>query len=99
MPIRVTKAHTLKIVFHPYPESKQLILDNVYEIKVEIYDKEERQIYPSEVKNTFLILRNALLSNNEISRTSWEEIVNIEMIFLFKKRINTGLFIAWTAAL
>jgi len=70
MPIRVTKAHTLKIVSHPYPESKQLILDNVYEIKVEIYDKEERQIYPSEVKNTFLILRNALLSNNEISRTS-----------------------------
>lgn len=55
MPIRVTKAHSLKIVAYPNPDSKQLTLDNVYEIKVEIYDKNENLVYPSTVSIPFLI--------------------------------------------
>lgn len=49
MPIRVTRAHTLKVTAYPNPESKQLILDNVYEIKIEIFDRDEQPVYPSEV--------------------------------------------------
>ena len=49
MPIRVTRAHSIKVTAYPNPESKQLILDNVYEIKIEIFDKGEQAIYPSEV--------------------------------------------------
>jgi hypothetical protein len=49
MPIRVTTAHSLKVKAYPNPESKQLILDNVYEIRIEIFDKNEQPVYPSEV--------------------------------------------------
>jgi len=49
MPIRVTRAHSIKVTSYPNPESKQLILENVYEIKIEIFDKNEQAIYPSEV--------------------------------------------------
>jgi len=50
MPVRVTKAHSMKIVTYPDPDSKQLTVDHIYEIKVEIYDKNDNQIYPSTVK-------------------------------------------------
>ncbi len=44
-----TRAYSLKVTSYPNPESKQLILDNVYEIKVEIFDRDEHPVYPSEV--------------------------------------------------
>jgi len=48
MPIRVTKAHSLTVKAHPNPESKQLILDHDYTVKVTVFNKEGREIYPSE---------------------------------------------------
>ena len=44
-----SRAHSIKVKAYPNPGSKQLILDSVYEIKIEIFDKDEQAIYPSEV--------------------------------------------------
>ena len=56
MPIRVTKASHLTVTAEPNPESSQLIKNREYEIKVNIFTKEGRPIYPSEnilCKTTF----------------------------------------------
>ncbi|XP_023322530.1 nuclear pore membrane glycoprotein 210 [Eurytemora carolleeae] len=55
-PIRVTSPHSMKIVSHPFPHSKQLIINRVYNITVKIYDENEQEIYPSNnilTKTTF----------------------------------------------
>ena len=49
MPIRVTKAGSVTVTAEPHPDSKQLILSREYTIKVNIFNKEGRPIYPSEV--------------------------------------------------
>jgi hypothetical protein len=51
-----TRAYSLKVTSYPNPESKQLILDNVYEIKVEIFDRDEHPVYPSEVISSIYFL-------------------------------------------
>ena len=48
-PVRVTTAHSISVVSHPDPDSKQLILGHEYEIEVSIYNKEGRKIHPSPV--------------------------------------------------
>ena len=53
-----SRAHSIKVKAYPNPGSKQLILDSIYEIKIEIFDKDEQAIYPSEV-----IIQNILLFN------------------------------------
>ena len=54
MPIRIAKAHSLTVTAEPNPESKQLILDQEYTIKVNIFTKDERPIYPSDVSTVTL---------------------------------------------
>ena len=49
MPIRVTKAGSVTVTAEPHPDSKQLILNHEYTIKVNVFNKEGRPIYPSEV--------------------------------------------------
>ena len=49
MPIRVDKANKIKIVAEPSSKSNQLIKGNDYTIKINIFTKEDRPIYPSEV--------------------------------------------------
>ena len=49
MPMRVVKAHSITVTAEPNPESKQLILDHEYTIKVNIFTKDNRPVYPSEV--------------------------------------------------
>ena len=49
MPIWVTRPKKLVVTSHPHPESKQLILQQTYDLKVDIYDKDDHLIYPSKV--------------------------------------------------
>ena len=49
MPVRIVKAHSMTVTAEPNPETKQLILDHEYTVKVNIFTKDERPIYPSEV--------------------------------------------------
>jgi hypothetical protein len=49
VPIRVTTAHSITVTSHPDPESKQLTFGHEYDIKVNVLNREEREIYPSEV--------------------------------------------------
>ena len=49
MPIRVDKANKIKIVAEPSSKSNQLIKGNDYTVKINIFTKEDRPIYPSEV--------------------------------------------------
>jgi len=56
VPIRTASPHRIEIKSHPYPESKQLIVNNEYDINITIFDKEDHKIYPSEnilTKTTF----------------------------------------------
>ena len=48
MPIRVTKAASITVTAEPHPESKQLILDHDYVIRINIFNKEGRPVYPSD---------------------------------------------------
>ena len=49
MPIRVSKAGSVTVTAEPHSDSKQLILGHEYTIKVNVFTKEGRPIYPSEV--------------------------------------------------
>ena len=49
VPVRITNAHSVKVRSYPDPDSTQLILGHSYTIKVEVFNKDERPIYPSEV--------------------------------------------------
>ena len=56
VPIRTASPHRMEIKSHPYPESKQLIVNQEYDINITIFDKEDHKIYPSEnilTKTTF----------------------------------------------
>ena len=53
VPLRVTTAHSVTLTSHPAPESKQLILGHEYDIKIAIFNRDEREIYPSEVNSDF----------------------------------------------
>ena len=48
-PIWVVRPKRIEISSHPYPESKQLLNKHTYDIKVDIYDKDDHLIYPSKV--------------------------------------------------
>ena len=50
MPIRVVKAHSMTVTAEPHPETHQLILEDEYEIHVNIFTKDGRKIHPSEVR-------------------------------------------------
>ena len=56
MPIRVDKANKIKIVAEPSSKSNQLIKGNDYTIKINIFTKEDRPIYPSEVYTIYTSL-------------------------------------------
>ncbi len=49
VPVRITTAHRVTVLANGDPEMKQLILGYDYDITVDISNKEERQVYPSEV--------------------------------------------------
>ena len=49
MPIRIAKANKIKIVAEPEVSGNQLIKGNDYTIRVKIFTKDDRPIYPSEV--------------------------------------------------
>lgn len=49
MPIRVVKPHSMTVTAEPHPETHQLILEDDYDIKVNILTKDGRKVYPSEV--------------------------------------------------
>lgn len=51
VPLRITTAHSLALTSHPDPESKQLILGYEYDIKIAIFNRDGREVYPSEVKS------------------------------------------------
>ena len=56
VPIRTARPHKMEIRSHPYPESRQLIVGQEYNITTTIWDKEGHEIYPSEnilMKTTF----------------------------------------------
>jgi len=46
-PIWVVRPKRIEISSHPHPESKQLLNQHTYDIKVDIYDKDDHLIYPS----------------------------------------------------
>jgi len=46
-PIWVARPKKLVVNTYPYPESKQLIINREYDIKIDIYDKDDHLIYPS----------------------------------------------------
>jgi len=48
MPIFVTTAHKVNVTLHPHPESRQLIKNNEFDLHIDIFNKEEKKIYPSE---------------------------------------------------
>ena len=55
-PIRCTKPDRLEVIALPYVESRQLIVNKEYEIAINIFDKDDNKIYPSEnilTKTTF----------------------------------------------
>ena len=76
MPIRVDKANKIKIVAEPSSKSNQLIKGNDYTIKINIFTKEDRPIYPSEV----IILISDYLSLYISKNTKW--------VCSLKKRFN-----------
>jgi hypothetical protein len=49
MPVRVTTAHSITVTAEPHPDSKQLMLDNEYQIKINIFNKDGRPVFPSPV--------------------------------------------------
>ena len=49
VPLRITTAHSIALTSHPDPESKQLILGYEYDIKIAIFNRDGREVYPSEV--------------------------------------------------
>ena len=49
-PIWVVRPKRIEISSHPHPESKQLLNQHTYDIKVDIYDKDDHLIYPSKVR-------------------------------------------------
>ena len=51
VPLRITTAHSLALTSHPNPESKQLVLGYEYDIKIGIFNRDGREVYPSEVKS------------------------------------------------
>ena len=51
VPLRITTAHSLALTSHPDPESKQLILGYEYDIKIALFNRDGREVYPSEVKS------------------------------------------------
>merc|ERR1719438_388133 len=56
IPIRTASPHKMEIKAHPYPESRQLIVGQEYNITTTIFDKEGHEIFPSEnilMKTTF----------------------------------------------
>jgi len=56
VPIRTASPHRMEVKSYPHPESKQLIINQEYDINITIYDKEDHEIYPSEnilTKTTF----------------------------------------------
>jgi hypothetical protein len=56
VPVRVVNAHRMEVVAHPYPESRQLIINHEYDINITIFDKDNHEIFPSEnilTKTTF----------------------------------------------
>jgi len=87
MPIRVDKANKIKIVAEPSSKSNQLIKGNDYTIKINIFTKEDRPIYPSEnilCKTTFP--RN--LEVKEISENGLEAKVTAKANGLGKVKAN-----------
>jgi len=87
MPIRVDKANKIKIVAEPSSKSNQLIKGNDYTIKINIFTKEDRPIYPSEnilCKTTFP--RN--LEVKEISENGLEAKVTAKSNGLGKVKAN-----------
>ena len=56
MPIRVSKAGSVTVTAEPHSDSKQLILDHEYTIKVNVFTKEGRPIYPSEVLVSYSVI-------------------------------------------
>lgn len=55
-PVRCTRPDRLEVLSMPHPESRQLVVGREYEIVVNVYDKENHKIYPSEnilTKTTF----------------------------------------------
>ena len=51
-PIWVVRPKRIEILSHPFPKSKQLMNEHIYDIKVDIYDKDDHLIYPSKVSRT-----------------------------------------------
>ena len=51
-PIWVVRPKRIEILSHPFPKSKQLMNEHIYDIKVDIYDKDDHLIYPSKVSTT-----------------------------------------------
>jgi len=87
MPIRVDKANKIKIVAEPSSKSNQLIKGNDYTVKINIFTKEDRPIYPSEnilCKTTFP--RN--LEVKEISENGLEAKVTAKANGLGKVKAN-----------
>lgn len=56
VPVRITTAHKLLVKSYPDPDSNQLILGHTYDIQIEVFNRDERPIYPSKnilCKTTF----------------------------------------------
>ena len=56
VPVRIVKPHRMEVVAHPFPESKQLLVNHQYDINITIFDEDDHAIYPSEnilTKTTF----------------------------------------------
>lgn len=54
VPVRVTTAHSLTVTARQDPDSKQLMLGHTYDIDIQIYNKDERPIYPSPVSKSIV---------------------------------------------
>lgn len=56
VPVRVVRPHRMEVVSHPFPQSKQLIVNHEYDINITIYDADDHVIHPSDnilTKTTF----------------------------------------------
>merc|ERR1719334_247425 len=56
IPVRTASPHRMELKSHPHPESRQLTVNQEYDINITIFDNEDHVIFPSEnilTKTTF----------------------------------------------